>query len=92
MRTVERTGEFRRGYRRAKKRGYDLGLLEAVIDDLAAGRPLATKYRDHKLKGEYSGLRECHVGPDWVLVYRLDRAEGVILLHGVGTHAELQLE
>jgi mRNA interferase YafQ len=92
MWTIEKTGEFKKDYRRAKKRGYDLGLLEAVIDELAAGGPLAERYCDHPLKGPHRGRRECHVAPDWVLMYRLNRSAGELWLVATGTHSDLQLE
>lgn len=80
---------FRRDLKTISKRGYDLDLLNDVVDTLAARKPLAEKNRDHALAGTYSGFRECHVQPDWLLVYRIDEEELFLLLSRTGTHADL---
>ena len=66
------TSQFRKDYKRVKKRGYDMTLLETVIDTLLAERPLAEHHRDHSLTGHYTGFRECHILPDWLLIYAVD--------------------
>ncbi|MDE7221612.1 MAG: type II toxin-antitoxin system YafQ family toxin [Oscillospiraceae bacterium] len=89
MLTLSVTGQFRRDYKRLKKRGYDMALLEAVIDTLLAGQPLAERCRDHSLTGNYAGFRECHVRPDWLLIYAVDHGRLVLTASRTGTHAEL---
>lgn len=72
MLTLETTAQFRRDYKRIKKRGYNLKLLEAVIDTLLVGEKLESKHRDHALTGSMKDYRECHILPDWLLMYRID--------------------
>lgn len=89
MLTLETTSQFRRDYKRVKKRGYDLSLLETVIDTLLAGRPLDEKHRDHALAGNFKQYRECHVQPDWLLMYRVDGERLVLVANRTGTHSDL---
>ena len=72
-----------------KKQGKNMALLENVIDDLLAEKVLDKKYLDHPLGGNYSGFRECHVQPDWLLIYEVRRQVLVLMLYRTGTHAEL---
>ena len=67
------TGQFRKDYKRVKKRGYDISLLEEVIDLLLNNQPLDERYRDHGLIGNYEGFRECHILSDWLLIYAVDK-------------------
>ena len=88
MYSVRPTTSFRRDLKRLKKRGYDLNLLDEVIQMLAEGKPLPARMRDHPLVGDYAGCRECHVAPDWLLVYKI--GQGLILyLTRTGTHSDL---
>lgn len=89
MLKLESTSKFRRDVRRLHRRGYDLSLLESLIDRLAREETLEPQYRDHPLSGEYSGSRECHIRPDWLLVYRVDRRRLVLIEQRTGTHADL---
>ena len=89
MLTLSVTGQFRRDYRRLKRRGCDMSLLEGVLDELLAGRPLAARFRDHGLCGRYAGFRECHVLPDWLLIYAVDRGRLILTASRTGTHADL---
>lgn len=89
MLTLETTTQFRRDYKRVKKRGYDLKLLEDVIDTLLAGNPLEEKYRDHQLSGDFRKFRECHIQPDWLLLYRIDNSRLVLVANRTGTHSDL---
>lgn len=73
----------------AIKRGMDIKLLENVIATLAMGLPLPEKNRDHALTGDWAGHRECHVLPDWLLVYRLDDGALVLTLSRTGSHSDL---
>lgn len=64
-------------------------LLEAVVNQLAAGKVLEEKYKDHLLTGDYGGFRECHITPDWLLVYQIREKELLLLLSRTGTHSDL---
>lgn len=83
------TGQFRKDYKQMKKRGYDMSLLETVIDMLLAEKTLAERYRDHKLTGKYSGFRECHILPDWLLIYAVDREKLILTASRTGSHSDL---
>ena len=89
MMTLKTTGQFRKDYKRCKKRGLDMRLLETVIDTLLAEKPLDAKHRDHALTGNYDGFRECHIQPDWLLIYRADRDALILTATRTGTHSEL---
>lgn len=86
---IVQTGIFKRDLKTAIKRGYDIDLLGEVVDTLAAGKPLAEKYRDHNLTGRYKGCRECHIMPDWLLIYELSEKELILYLTRTGTHSDL---
>lgn len=66
------TGKFKKSLKLARKRGLDLSLMDSVVSMLQQGLPLADKYRDHELKGIYKGFRECHIQPDWLLIYLIE--------------------
>lgn len=83
------TGQFRKDYKRAKKRGYDIKLLENVIDMLLKEIILDERYRDHALVGEYVGFRECHILPDWLLIYAVDKGNLILTASRTGTHSDL---
>lgn len=87
--TVKPTSQFRRDYKRAMKRGLDMKLLENVIAALARGETLPERNRDHALSGQWSKHRECHVAPDWLLIYQIDGDVLVLTLTRTGTHADL---
>ena len=84
-----RTTQFRKDYKLAKKRGYNLDLLDKVLDILLNEEPLEAKYRDHALTGNYLGFRECHIQPDWLLVYKITESILVLTLYRTGTHSDL---
>ena len=93
MRTIERTGQFRRDYKRESKGQHRLVLDEALISVLrllVAGKSLPVKLRDHPLTGEWSDHRDCHIKPDLVLIYRLPDEQTVQLVR-LGSHSELGL-
>lgn len=89
MLTIKYQAAFKRGYKRIKKRGYNIRLLEQVIALLAEGQELPASYRDHALTGDYSGCRECHIAPDWLLVYEVLQDELLLYLTRTGTHSDL---
>ena len=82
---------FRRDVRKVAKRGYKMNKLETTIRLLASGNPMPLNYRDHALKGNYIGYRECHVGGegDWLLVYYKDKDKLILVLTETGTHSDL---
>ena len=89
MLTLKTTAQFRKDYKRLKKRGYNLNLLEEVLQSLIEEKPLAEKFRDHALAGKYTGFRECHILPDWLLVYQIDSEMLFLIVSRTGTHADL---
>ena len=83
------TSQFKKDLKLAKKQNKDLGKLFEVIDILAYGETLDAKYKDHSLTGNYRGTRECHVEPDWLLIYEI-RGDVLVLMHyRLGSHSEL---
>ncbi len=89
MYTIKFTTAFKKGYRRMKKRGVDMSLLEDVIESLRNGIPLDRKHKDHMLTGEFSGYHECHIQPDWLLIYFIEDDILTLTLTGTGTHSDL---
>ena len=89
MLTIVRSNRFLKDLRLAKKRGLDLSSLEEVVNKLANQEVLDEKYHDHALSGEYSDFRECHIKPDWLLVYTVDDEELELFLFRTGTHSDL---
>jgi mRNA interferase YafQ len=81
------TATFKKDVKRQEKRSKDLGKLRAVLATLCARRPLDPKHKDHALGGEWRGWRDCHIEPDWVLIYKVDGGE--LKLGRTGTHADL---
>ena len=86
---VKFTNQFKKDLKLAKKQGKDIERLYAVIEKLADDEPLEQKYRDHDLNGTYKGCRECHVEPDWLLVYEVMDDVLVLMLYRVGSHSTL---
>lgn len=80
---------FKKDYKRVIKRGYNAKLMEEIIQKLAKGEQLPEKNKDHPLSGNYSGCRECHITPDWLLIYEIDNGELVLYLTRTGTHSDL---
>lgn len=83
------TSKFKKDLKLAKKRGYDLSLLGSVVNTLANGQPLDEKYKDHDLVRNYKGCRECHITPDWLLIYEISDNELILYLTRTGTHSDL---
>lgn len=83
------TSKFRKDLKRLKKRHYDLDLLFTVIDELLAEQKLADKYYDHGLSGNYAGFRECHILPDWLLIYTINQNELILTASRTGSHSDL---
>jgi len=89
MYSVRPTTKFQKDLKRVKKRGYDISLLTDIIKMLAAGEPLPQKNKDHPLSGDYAGCRECHITPDWLLIYELSETELFLYLTRTGSHSDL---
>lgn len=89
MLSIIPSNQFKKDLKLAKKRGLNLELLSVVVNTLATQQPLDMKYRDHNLSGNYRGFRECHIEPDWLLVYRVDDDELELFLFRTGTHSDL---
>ena len=87
MKPVIQTSQFKKDIRRLKKRGKDLEKLGNVVRLLAADEPLEEKHRDHALIGRWVGSRDCHVEPDWILIYRNESAS--LYLERSGSHSDL---
>ncbi len=86
---VKFTTKFKKDIKLAKKQGRNTDKLLEIVERLANGEPLEAKYRDHDLSGDYQGWRECHIEPDWLLVYKLLDDVLVLLLNRIGSHSEL---
>lgn len=89
MMTLETTAQFRKDYKRVKKRGCEMHRLQVVLDLLLTGEPLPPQYRDHALTGSLRKYRECHIQPDWLLLYRVEQERLILVASRTGTHADL---
>ena len=87
--TVKFTAAFRKDYKKAQKRRLPIEKLQEIIGLLAMGEPLPERNRDHALTGDWVGHRECHIQPDWLLIYRIEGDVLVLTLARTGAHSEL---
>ena len=87
--TIKTTTQFKKDFKLAKRRNRNMNLLKEIIDKLANEEPLEEKYRDHALTGNWTGHRECHIQPDWLLVYRVENDVLVLTLSRTGSHSDL---
>ena len=85
----ETTNQYRKDIKRVKKQGFDLSLLDDVIETLLEQKQLDPKYSDHALKGNYIGHRECHIKPDWLLIYAINNKKLILTATRTGSHSEL---
>lgn len=83
------TSQFRKDLKRIKKRGLNLKKLEQILTQLRKQEILDIKYRDHALSGNYLGFRECHIEPDWLLVYAIDKGKLILTASRTGSHSDL---
>ena len=83
------SNKFKKDLKLAIKRGYDISLLEIIVDTLANGQKLPTRNKDHALSGNYSNCRECHITSDWLLVYEISESELILYLTKTGSHSDL---
>ena len=86
---IVQTTKFKKDLKLAKKRGYNLSLLREVVDLLTEGKSLPEKNKDHALIGNFVGCRECHITPDWLLIYEISNNELILYLARTGTHSDL---
>ena len=87
--SIVMSNKFRKDLRRENKRGRNLKKLDVVVEKLASREPLDLSNHDHNLSGELSGFRECHIEPNWLLVYRIEENDLILLLMRTGTHSDL---
>ena len=86
---LDPTNKYLNDLKLAKKQGKNLDKLDEIVDILAARKQLEPKYKDHKLNGKYQGYRECHIFPDWLLIYKYEEDILVLTLARTGSHSEL---
>ena len=89
MYSIEFSNRYKKSYKLAVKRGLDVSLLNKVIKTLAEGKKLDAKYQDHGLRGNLNGFRECHIQPDWLLIYRIINKTCVLYILDTGSHSDL---
>ncbi len=86
---ILQTSQFKRDLKIAIKRNYDTDLLSEIVQKLSVGEQLPKRNKDHALVGSYKKCRECHITPDWLLIYKIDKDLLVLLLTRTGTHTDL---
>ena len=86
---IQRTAQFKKDFKLALKRNCDIEKLQNIITILANGEALPEACFDHPLKGDYSGYRECHIEPDWLLVYKITESVLILTLYRTGSHSDL---
>lgn len=88
---VDFTNDFKKDYKRIEKQGKNLNKIKTIIEKLACGDTLEVKYKDHKLRNnkKFKDCRECHIEPDWLLIYRINSDELILLLIETGSHSDL---
>lgn len=89
MYKIRPSAKFQKDLKRIQKRGYDITLLKDVINLLVNEKVLPIKYKDHNLSGNFKGCRECHITPDWLLIYEISDDELILYLTRTGTHSDL---
>ena len=83
------TSKFKKDYKLAMKRNLNIDLLDNAIRILASGQALPESYNDHSLSGNWQGYRECHIQPDWLLIYCIENNDLILVLTRTGTHSDL---
>lgn len=86
---VQPTSRFKKDLKLVQSRGYNISLISDIINKLANGETLEAKNRDHDLQGNWKGYRECHIQPDWLLIYKIDNDDLILYLTRTGTHSDL---
>lgn len=83
------TNRFEKDYKLMQRRGKEISKLDAIVRKLVHGEALDMKYKDHALKGDYKDRRECHIEPDWLLIYKIDKNKKAIIFERTGSHADI---
>ena len=89
MYRIVATGKFKKDLKTIIKRGYNMKLMDEIVTKLSNGEKLPEKNKDHALSGNYIGKRECHITPDWILIYEVDNGNLILYLTRTGTHSDL---
>lgn len=89
MLKVVLSNQFKKDLKLAQKRGLDIDLLTEIVDKIASGEELPPKNRDHNLSGVYADFRECHIQPDWLLIYKIEENDLMLFLYRTGSHSDL---
>ena len=89
MYRIVATGKFKKDLKSVIKRGYNMKLMDEVVTKLSNGEKLPEENKDHALVGNYAGCRECHITPDWLLIYEIDNGELILYLTRTGSHSDL---
>lgn len=89
MYKIRPSAKFRKDVKRMRQRGYDISLLAEVLELLADGKPLPVRNKDHSLSGNFSRCRECHITPDWLLIYEISNGDLILYLTRTGKHSDL---
>jgi len=87
MKAIFQTSQFKKDFKRIERRGKDLSRIKEVVSAIVNGEGLEERHRDHSLSGNWSGSRDCHIEPDWILIYRVD--EDYLFLERTGSHSDL---
>ncbi len=87
--SVKSTSQFKKNLKLSRKRNRDINHLYELIELIASGETIPSKYKEHILIGNFKGIHECHVENDWLLLFEFDEEELKLILHGVGTHIDL---
>lgn len=89
MLEIKQTSSFRKDLKLLMKRKYNMNLISEVVNRLASCQKLDKKYKDHELTGNFKGYRECHIQPDWLLIYKIDNKQLILTLTRTGSHSNL---
>lgn len=89
MLKIRYSSRFKKDYKLIQKRGYNINKLKVVITLICTQEPLPERYKDHLLSGDYEGFRECHIEPDWLLIYKIEKDILTLTLTRTGTHSDL---
>lgn len=89
MLDIRYSSKFKKDYKAVIRRGYNPQLLQDVLSLLCNGQPLPARYNDHNLSGIYKGHRECHITPDWLLIYKIEKQKLILTLTRTGSHSDL---
>lgn len=89
MYEISKTGQFKKDFKLIVKRGHSISKLETLLNLLIAGEVLPAKYKDHPLHNNYKGHFDCHIEPDWLLIYKRDVTENLITLVRTGSHSDI---